>query len=295
MRRMTVVALLASAASASGAVSSLFTAANSGTPTGAQINLPGATGVAVGPLTLNGNPIGGTISDLASASGGMTAGQKVHALGTVGGQSGLFEVDPSGGALSFSGAITLAGFPLPTAGEGAIAAGPNGELHMAAVVGGSGGLYSLNASTGVATFRGSFSLAGTPVNPSEIIGLATSPSGNTFGLFTVGGVVNLFGINPSDASLTLIGSPNLLGQPLSGVFSDIAFDDAGTLYTTNFLSGGVTSLFAINTANAGLTLLGNVGEGVATDAPITGLAWVPAPGTLGVLGLMAGASIRRRR
>ena len=105
---------------------------------------------------------------------------------------------------------------------------------------GGGGLYSLNETTGKATF-----IADTGIVDR---GLAFSPSGELYG-FTEQGA--LYRINPATAHTTAVGGS---GNNVSSISEDAAFDAAGNLYGSDF-GGGIyqTDPISGNGALIGLT------------------------------------------
>lgn len=104
----------------------------------------------------------------------------------------------------------------------------------------------------------------------------------------------LYAINYSDASLYTIdihtGESTLIGP--TGIPSDmvgLAFDEwTGTLYLNE--GDATNSLYRVDVTTGAATLIGANGYGT-----IDGLAWIPAPGSVTLLGLGALAGARRRR
>lgn len=281
--------LIVSAASHVVHAAELLGTANVPNPKGTRISLSSGATTEVGDFTLNGSPLSGTFSDLASA----TLGGPVYGLGVQAGQANLFTVEPGNGSLLFNGSITLNGSPLVTNDAVAIAVDGAGTLRMVANVAGASGYFTINTTTGAATFLGGFTLNGNPINFADVIGLATSPTGETYGLFETAGTRSIFRLQASSGELALVGTPTLGGFQLGGVFSDLAFGPDGTMYTTN-LTGGVTSLLCVSTTDGSLMLLSSING--AEASPFTGLAYIPSPGSaaLAVLGALLVVSPRRR-
>lgn len=244
----------------------------------------------VGTMTLNGFPYGGVVGDLGSAPGGGV----VYAMGGSASQADLFEVNPTNASLQYVGPLQLLGFDVPDLRNGGLAVKPNGDLRAVGVVGGKATLFGVNSGSAALTVQGDLTLLGFPLDVSQVTGLASSLSGETYGMFTVAGNLGLYKV-AEDGATTFLGNPTLGGITLEAPYSDLAFDGDGKLYTSARV-GGVTSLFSVNLSNANLTLLGNViSNGFAADTPLTGLAVVPEAGVWSV-GLVAGlVGLARRR
>lgn len=254
-------------------------------PAGGTINPANSTFSNQGPFTLNGFPLGGRMGDLGSAPAGGT----VYGIGTQAGMPNLFSIDPATNATTLRGNITLNGNTLVGAGDGAVAVAPDGAIRLLTNVGGLTSLLNLSAATGAATLLGNLTLNGSPLVASNVIGLASSPTGETYGVLTVAGFTGLYTI-ADDGATTFRGNILLNNNPIGGI-ADIAFDASGTLYTLTSI-GNTHSLFTVNSSTAALTLLGNLDYDNLT--PFTGLANIPAPSALAVLALAVPALGRRR-
>lgn len=123
------------------------------------------------------------------------------------------------------GSFTSIGSGLPEPGAGLVQ-GPGGNLLT---IGGSGDLYSINPTTGVATDIGStgLTLSTAPVNTiGEVNGAVYVTDANN----------NLYSINTTTAAATLIGSTGMPGDPGCGQFPNLCdeslFGANGNLYAT---------------------------------------------------------------
>ncbi len=278
--------LISVAAMTSTATAELVASYDNGTgPAGGLIEVAGATFSNHGSYTLAGFPLGGRFGDLGSAP----AGGAVYAVGTQGGVTSLFSIDTGTNATTLRGNITLNGSPLVPAGDGGLAVAPSGPVRLLANVGGVTALLSLSSSSGAATLLGNLTLNGSPLVASNVIGLASSPTGETYGVLTVAGSTGLYTI-ADDGATTFRGNLLLNNNPVPGI-ADIAFDANGTLYTLTSI-GNTHSLFTVSPSTAALALLGNLDY--AGFTPFTGLANIPTPSALAVLALAAPV-LRRRR
>lgn len=104
----------------------------------------------------------------------------------------------------------------------------------------------------------------------------------------------LYAVNSADNSLytidILTGAATLIGATNIRIdMVGLAFDEfTGTLYLND--GDATDSLYRLDVTTGAATLIGANGYGT-----IDGLAWIPAPGTLALLGLGALAGTRRRR
>ncbi len=142
---------------------------------------------------------------------------------------------------------------------------PSGRFAYAISQGGGISAFAINATTGLLTYRGAVSSAG------STFAIAVHPNGQyvyvTDGASTSSNVL-VFAINQSTGVLTLIGSPVSAGNSPRGV----AVNAAGTyLYVTNLISNDV-SAFAISSGGGTLTSLG---AAVATGSNPQGIAIAP--------------------
>lgn len=281
-----IVFLASAAAIATSAGAQLVASYDHGTgPAGGIINASNTTFSNEGPYTLGGSPLGGRFGDLGSAPAGGT----VYAVGTQGGVPNLFSIDTGTNATTLRGNITLNGNALVGAGDGGLAVAPSGTARLLANVGGVTALLNLSVSTGAATLLGNLTLNGSPLVASNVIGLASSPTGETYGALTVAGSTGLYTI-ADNGTTTFRGNFLLNNNPVGGI-ADIAFDASGTLYTLTSI-GSAHSLFTVSPSTGVLTLRGNLDY--VNPTPFTGLANIPAPSAFAVLVLAAPALGRRR-
>jgi 6-phosphogluconolactonase (cycloisomerase 2 family) len=168
---------------------------------------------------------------------------------------------------SASGALTAAGEPLPVGDApdftppAFIATDPSGQFVYVtqSFTQGLRG-YRIDPSTGaLVELAGSpFATSGLPAGDNVIGGgIVFKPTGDF--LYTSGGGLNAFSIDPTNGALTLLpGSPFTLDVQSDASAPNIAMDPAGEyLYVTRFLLTNHISGFAINEATGALTPVPN--------------------------------------
>lgn len=173
-----------------------------------------------------------------------------------------------------SGAATLVADATGIFPEGDIAIGPGGGAFVNQV----DEIGSLSLG----------SAAYTPVGPAgvglDLSGLVFGSGGALFGYATNGGLDDsIVTINPLDGSATALG---LTGFNSASGVGALAFDASeGLLYLTDG-----SSLYGVNSATGAASFIGAHGAG-----GFSGLAFIPAPGSVALLALGGLAGLRRRR
>lgn len=121
--------------------------------------------------------------------------------------------------------------------------------------------------------------------------LALSPAGLLYGVWDGGSAFlgthdyKLVSFNRTSGAGTVIGSIGTGSQS----FESLRFDDAGTAYTVDSVTGNVFSVNLTNGQGNFLFAGGSLAQG------LTGLAYIPAPGSLCVMGGFLMIGTRRRR
>ncbi len=192
-------------------------------------------------------------------STGVLLGSTIQGGGST---SKLVRIDPNTGALLGSVNITFAGVGI-SIGDLALQPGTNvlyGARSNADGLGLGGRLYTINKTTGVATFVGD---TGAGANG----GIAFTPDGslyqtsfNSFFDFT-----SLNKLNPADAS-------RISTIPIGGYFDGLAARGDGVLFAT---PGGSGAVYTLNPTTGALTFVGDTGVGTISDfafRPSTALA-----------------------
>jgi hypothetical protein len=154
---------------------------------------------------------------------------------------------------------------------------PEGDIAW-----GGTGLFQINSSGQVS----SVSLPTATLSP--IVNLSTEGSDFSGLLFTPLGnaALALNGTNPD--TLTVFSGTQIIGTFSTGTNGT----SVGALATdglTVWMSDGM-SLFSISTSSGAATLIGGFGV-----SGVSGLAFIPTPGAVALLGLGAGLAARRRR
>jgi hypothetical protein len=151
-----------------------------------------------------------------------------------------------------------------------------------------GQLVTANLSAGtIATVAG----VPTGLSPTRVDALAFSPAGALYGIYNAGqppfgsNDYRLFSMNLTTGLASVIGSIGSSAQS----FLSLRFDGAGTAYSVDANTGDV---FTVSLATGHGTLLFSGGS-AATG--LRGLAYLPAPGGVGLLGLGGLVAARRRR
>ncbi|MCU0688862.1 MAG: hypothetical protein MUE97_03865 [Phycisphaerales bacterium] len=168
-----------------------------------------------------------------------------------------------------TGAATPVASSNDTQPEGDIAFGPTGLVHLS-----SSGQVS-NVSLPTATLSPVVSLAS---EGSDFSGLLVTPIGNL--------ALALNGTGPD--TVTLFSGTQIIATVPTGT-NGAAVGALATDGQTVWMSDG-TSLFTISTSSGAATLVGGFGI-----TGVSGLAFIPAPGAVALLGLGAGLAARRRR
>lgn len=145
---------------------------------------------------------------------------------------------------------------------------------------GSSHLFTINRTTGTATFVG-------PVNApaSDLSAMAFAPNGNLYVLDTEHD--QLLRVNPATAAV--ITSVNI-STPL-GFVAGMDFDPStGVLYVADGSTLGTNSLYTMNPVTGAMTLIGPTVQG-----GLAGLTFVPEPAAATTLGIAMVLSTLRRR
>ncbi len=248
-------------------------------------------------------------ADFRTAIGVGTGTGTVTSVDVSGGTTGL---TATGGPVTSSGTITLAGTLIPANGGTGLTATPtNGQLLIG---NGSGyALAGLTASTGVSVTNGSGTITITNTAPDQTVSL-TAGSGitvtGTYPSFTVastasGGTVTSVAASGGTTGLTFTGSPITTSGTLT-LSGTLAVANGGTGAAT--ASGARTSLLPSYTGNNGRVLAVNSGStdvewisaasgtvtSVAASGGTTGLSFTGSPitssGTLTLSGTLAVAN-----
>jgi len=178
----------------------------------------------------------------------------------------IFTINPNNGAFALVGLTGLGSNMVGLA----VQPGTNKLFGLT----NSSGLYSVDQSTGAATFIG-------PTLANR--GLVFSPSGQLFGFAQNGA---LYTIDPTNGNATAVGGS---GNPVTNIAEDAAFTPTGELYATDFNG----KIFKTDPLTGNGTLIGNTNMGFG----LLGLAVVPEPAGITLLALAAGtfATCRIRR
>ena len=157
--------------------------------------------------------------------------------------------------------------------------GLNNNLYTLAT---NGNLYTINASTGAPTLVGSTGLPTIDPNNDDWNASLTSINGSLY--YTIQNLSTNFGpslyrINPGTGAAQLVGSTQ--GDLNAAVFA------GGVYYATSS-----ASVFSINAGTGAATTLSPIGAGVT---PLYGLASVPEPGSLVLMGAGLASLLVARR
>lgn len=200
---------------------------------------------------------------------------------------------------------------------GGLSFGPGGDLYMIDGRGGRAALYTVDTGTGTASFVGAHGI-------NDLFALAWDTSTGTMYASQFAGGSGLYTLDPST------GAPTTINPAMSAGIGGLTYnfstdqlvgsnDGAGDLYDIDRATGAQTLIFdgpfvndsglaydAMNNYYWGIDWSGvlfyyDIGAGYARTDVLTGLgahdglAWVPAPGSLALLGLGGLAAARRRR
>jgi hypothetical protein len=241
-----------------------------------------------------GSPVnpGGLLSISQVNGSGMLIGNSVGPLGLTGidfngsGQlfgstiaggpstSTLVQINPlTGAVINNIGAITNASGPI-SIGDLAFQPGTGvlfGIRSNADAGGGGGQLYTINTSTGAATFIGNAASAAGG-------GIAFAPNGTLYqtAFSGPGGFLSLNVLNPADAS-------RISTLAISTFYDGLAVRSDGTIFAAQGGEGAtMDGIFTIDPLTGAATLIGNTGVGNSSDLAFFATA-VPEPSTIALL------------
>jgi hypothetical protein len=212
-----------------------------------RINQANGSGTFIGdPVTPGG--ITGLVYD---AAAGVFFGSTIRNAGPF---STLVRIDPvTGGLLSTVGTITDGpGGPAISIGDLAIQPGAGTLFGVRSNASGPGGgfLYTINKTTGVATFVGD-------TGGGAGGGIAFAPDGSLYqsGFNSFLDFTSLNKINPANAS-------RISTVPIGGYFDGLGIRADGTIFAT---PGGSDAIYVINPNTGDLTFIGATGAGLTSD------------------------------